>query len=129
MADMVMSVTVDFGGLEKAMKRHQDDVMTAIGQALVGAAEAVITLSKASYVPVLTGNLRSTGSVGDVEVDRGVLSIEMGFGGSAAPYAAAVHDAPPDRGQGKSQYLYLPFMDVARTLDRRIRVATYPYFR
>jgi glycine cleavage system pyridoxal-binding protein P len=130
MADMVMSVTVDFSGIEKAMKRHRDQVMTAIGQALVGAAEAVMTLSKATYVPVVTGTLRSTGHVGDVAVtSAGVISIEMGYGGPAAPYASAVHDAPPDRGQGKSQYLYLPFMDVARTLDRRIRVATYPYFR
>lgn len=129
MADMVITATVDLSGLDKALKKHTQQVMEEIGRALVGAAEAAMTLSKAVYVPVITGTLRSTGSVGDVAVAAGVLSVEMSYGGPAAPYAAAVHNAPPDRGQGKAQYLYLPFMDVGRTLDRRIRAQVYPLFR
>lgn len=126
---MVLNATIDFSGLEKALRKHQDAVMEGIGKAVVGAAEAAMTLAKAVYVPVITGTLRSTGTVGPVVVDHGVVSVEMSFGGPAAPYAAAVHNAPPDRGQGKSQYLYLPTMDVGRTLDRRIRAQVYPLFR
>lgn len=105
----------------RAWKKHQDEVIDELGKALVGAAETVMLLSKSVYVPVITGNLRSTGTVGPVQISVGVISVEMSYGGPAAPYAEAVHDAPPEWGQGKRHYLLIPFMEVSRNLDQRIR--------
>lgn len=121
MSEITMKLDVDLQPTEKWLKQHTNDVMAAIGLALVGSAETVITLAKGIYVPVVSGNLRSTGQVGDVEVHNGVVSIEMSFGGPAALYAEIVHDAPPDWGQGKNQYLSKPFYIVGRDLPERIR--------
>lgn len=121
--------TVEVDEILRNLKAHQDKVMVAIGQATHLASEAVMTLSKAVYVPVVSGNLRSTGQVSLPVVKTGRVEVTMSYGGPAAPYAQAVHDAPPDWGQGKRLYLLIPFNEIGRTLDKRIRDHVYPLFR
>lgn len=128
MADRFVQTT-EIDEILRNLKAHQAKVMVAIGQAVAGAGEVVITKAKAVHVPVLTGNLRSTGQVSVPKISNGVIEVEMSFGGPAAPYAQAVHDAPPDWGQGKRHYLLIPFNEVGRTLDKRIRDHVYPLFR
>ena len=121
MPGVTFGVQLDLAKMDKWLKEHTKGVMEGIGQAVAGCAEDAMLLSKAVYVPVVSGNLRSTGEVSDLQVSEGLIEIELSYGGPAAPYAAIVHEAPPDRGQGKSQYLAKPFYLVGRTMEKRIR--------
>lgn len=61
---------------------------------LYAAAEAIMAKSKEEYVPVDTGALRSSGYVKAPEITHNNASVEMGFGGTSASYALAVHENP-----------------------------------
>lgn len=45
-------------------------------------------------VPVMDGQLRATGVVLPVEVSGDTLTLTLGFGGPAAPYAVKTHENP-----------------------------------
>lgn len=49
---------------------------------------------KQSDVPVMDGPLRSSGVVLPIDVSGDRTTLTLGFGGPAAPYAAAVHENP-----------------------------------
>lgn len=55
-------------------------------------ANGAMTVIKQRYVPVDTGALRSTGSVKPSVIAGDSVTVEMGFGGPAAPYALIVHE-------------------------------------
>ena len=66
----------------------------AIGAGLFQEAEAIMVVSKERYVPVDTGTLRATGFVEPPRLLPGQVSVRLGFGGPAAPYALRVHENP-----------------------------------
>lgn len=119
-------IEIDFGIDLRAMKefleRHPDQVKAAIARAIHGAAESAMALAKAEYVPVVTGTLRSSGYVKDPEWGVNEVTVELGFGGAAAPYALYVHEAPPDWGQGKNKYLEKPVIEIGRRIESRLLV-------
>lgn len=58
--------------------------------------EGNLLLTDAKRVtPVDLGALRNSGTVSTPEVKGSVVTVEVGFGGPAAPYALAVHEIPP----------------------------------
>ena len=91
-----------------------------LAQALDGEATVVLNESK-KIVPVATGNLRASGRVERPITGNGKASVEITYGGIAAPYALIVHEVPTNSGgrwgtgmkhaAGKSyKYLEIPVM-------------------
>ncbi len=62
-----------------------------IGRALREEAEIEMTEAK-RRTPVDTGALRASGHVEEPQVNGADVSVMLGFGGAAAPYALVVHD-------------------------------------
>jgi len=69
----------------------------------------MMTAAKQDYVPVDTGALRASGYVAPPELLPTGATIELGFGGPAAPYAVFVHeDLTKHHPVGQAKYLELP---------------------
>lgn len=84
-------------GLDEALARLRALPAAALriaGEDLHRIAEDVMTDSKENYVPVVTGTLHASGFVKQPEVGADGVSVTLGFGGAAAPYALAVHENP-----------------------------------
>lgn len=86
------------------------------------ATEECMTESKL-LCPVDTGNLRSTGHVQEkVEGDKVIY--ELGYGGTAAPYAVAVHEnLSAHHAVGQAKYLEVPFTKTKESAPGRIAAA------
>lgn len=126
----------------------------AVEQGLYRWAEGVIAISKQRYVPVRDGHLRASGHVVSQSRQHGPvtqgsraraftspyeISVVMGYGGAAAPYALAVHENPragKTRGfspqgrryrkwarVGEWKYLETPFKLQARHVRRYVAKA------
>jgi hypothetical protein len=91
-----------------------------LAQAMYAEATTILNESK-KIVPVATGNLRASGRVERPVTGKGRASVEITYGGAAAPYALIVHEVPPNTGgrwgtglthaAGKSyKYLEMPVM-------------------
>lgn len=92
-----MPLEIKIEGLEKALKKLHaapENVKQHVGRGLFLEAELVMTDSKENFVPVVTGALRSSGHVERPKISAGEVSVTLGFGGPAAPYAFAVHENP-----------------------------------
>ena len=76
--------------------------------ALNASGEMVMTISKRDFVPVQTGLLQGSGFVDEAEQQGDMVVTTLGYGGAAREYAVAVHEAPPEWGQGKNKYLSKP---------------------
>lgn len=92
-----------------------------VANALYLVAEEIMTDAKANYVPVLTGNLRRSGFVQKPTITPNrQVEVVIGFGGSAAPYALKIHEAPRSWGQGKNKYLSKAINAKAPTIASRM---------
>ena len=92
---------------------------------LTDAANEVVALAQAEYVPVLTGALLRSGMVADPEFESGVgVSVEMGFGGpgsGAESYALEQHEWLFYRHViGSAKYLEIPFNILAPALEEKL---------
>jgi hypothetical protein len=102
-----------------------------VGRALFEEGEDIMREAK-RITPVETGTLRGSGHVELPKTDMGGVSVELGFGGAAAPYAIYVHEipAPPERSPaGRSarhaaptqwKYLETPFRAAQHGIARRL---------
>jgi hypothetical protein len=103
-------------------------------KALRTEAEIIMTDSKKNFVPVDLGALRASGIVGKAMLKSGSLSVELSFGGTAAPQALAIHEHPSDHspptwrgvavrfkpdGRGP-KYLELPMRKASSGMAQRI---------
>lgn len=92
--------------LERKLRLLGPLALKVAGRSLYESAEEVMADSKENYVPVDTGNLRSTGVV-DLPVTRGhEVEVQLGYGGPAANYAIYVHEMNKAYRNGK-QWKYL----------------------
>ena len=82
--------------------------------------EEIMTYAKQETVPVDTGALRNSGTVMPGPVTKNRQTVILGFGGDAAPYAAAVHEAPRSYGQGKNKYLSRAINQFVPNIPRRL---------
>ncbi len=108
--------------LKLLAKRYPDTV----ARALKLAAEAIMTQSKSTFVPVDLGALKNSGHVREPERGRGrEISVALVYGGPAAPYAIVQHEGDFQHKVGTRKYLEKPLMlavptlarDMARVLD------------
>ena len=84
-------------------------VVQPVGAGLFQEAETILTISKTDYVPVASGALRASGFVEPPIVAGTQVSVTLGFGGTAAPYAVIVHEDLTKRHTvGQAKYLELP---------------------
>jgi len=110
----------------KALKSLGDKGPKAMGGALFREGESIMGDSKEKFVPVVTGNLRSSGHVDKPKITTKGASVELGFGGPAAPYALAVHENP-NTGKtaegsrvGEWKYLETPYKQHLKDMDERV---------
>jgi hypothetical protein len=109
----------------KVQRATQQDVADLLYQE----AEVIMTASKRYYVPVVTGALRNSGTVLRPVITDDSITVTLGFGGDAAPYAAIVHEYPKSYGQGRNKYLSIPLNisvkgmanRIAKALERKMR--------
>jgi hypothetical protein len=117
-----MKYGIELRGLDKVIKTTQriEGGDAVLAQALYAEATTILNESK-KIVPVATGNLRASGRVEPPVTGKGKASIEITYGGAAAPYALYVHEIPTNSGgrwgtgmshaSGKSfKYLEIPVM-------------------
>lgn len=122
--------TIEISGMDKLIEKlgaMGPKVKKAAETELYQIAEEVMANSK-EIVPVDKGTLMSTGHVDPpVETDKGA-SINMGYGGPAAPYALAVHENLDPRvhwtrpGSGP-KYLERPLEEMKPNITPRVRQA------
>lgn len=116
------TVGVELRGMKDVIKMTErvDGGEKILAQALYAEATTVLNESK-KIVPVDTGNLRASGRVEAPVTGKGKASVEITYGGAAAPYALIVHEVPTNSGgrwgtgmthaAGKSfKYLEIPVM-------------------
>lgn len=116
--------------------KDPDEVLKAVAGTLYKEATNIMADSKENYVPVDTGNLRSSGIVDLPKLTNNRVVVELGYGGPAAPYALAVHENPwagntggvsPSGKRyrrwsqvGQWKYLEIPFREALVYLDRLV---------
>lgn len=112
--------------LRRLAQRYPDRIMRAVYRR----AEAIMTRSKAEFVPVDHGVLRSSGHVNQVMRQGRLVSVSMSYGGAAKAYAIAVHEHPskysPPSWRGNvvtfspagrgPKYLERPLFEALRTM-------------
>lgn len=88
-------MTSSVRGVKEVSKKLKDltrDLEKQQMRSLKIEAERIMTDSKQNYVPVDKGTLRNTGIVNDPVKNGDEISISMGYGGQAAPYATSLHE-------------------------------------
>lgn len=93
-----------------------------LAAALYRRGEAVMTRSKEEFVPVDTGTLKASGMVRPpVWEGTNVVSVELVYGGPAAPYAVVQHETPTYRHRvGQWKYLETPLLEAAPSMAQDI---------
>jgi hypothetical protein len=110
----------------KALKSLGDKGPNVMGGALFREGEGIMGDSKEKFVPVVSGNLKSSGHVDKPKVTTNGASVELGFGGPAAPYALQVHENPntgkSETGSrvGEWKYLETPYKQHLKAMDERV---------
>lgn len=120
----MVRVTAELRGanaMKRALMRLGAEAPKELGAALYAEAEATMARSK-TIVPVETGALRSSGHVRLPKLEGPKVTVQMGYGGAAAPYAAAVHERLHVRHKSptRAKYLEHPFRESTLGLLGRI---------
>lgn len=85
-------------------------------------ASLILTASQQTYVPVDKGALRASGFVEQPIFLGNSISVTLGFGGSAAPYAVIVHEDLTKRHTvGQAKYLTIPLLAATRGMTAVLR--------
>lgn len=115
---MSMDFTLDTKAITAKLGKFTDGIIPVIRQAMNEEAEITMTRSKEDYVPVDTGNLRSSGQV-ETEIQGESVTTRLGYGGAAADYAVYVHEINKNYRNGKQwKYLETPLKeDLPRIND------------
>lgn len=71
--------------------------------------------------PVDTGTLRSSGTVASPKIESHGVSVQLSFGGAAAPYAEIVHEnLRAHHPSGRAKYVESVVIETQATLGRRL---------
>lgn len=112
--------------VKRALKKLGDKGPKTMGSALFREGESIMGDSKEKYCPVVTGNLKSSGHVDKPTIHPRGASVELGYGGPAAPYALTAHENP-NTGKtstgskvGQWKYLETPFKLHLKNMDSRV---------
>lgn len=117
MADIKLDVSRVVGNLQNlASKFAQED----IAGALYLEAEETAGLSK-TLTPVDTGALRDSHTVSQPVITNNEISVTIGVGGPAAPYAVIVHEVVETHHTvGQAKFLQLAVLQRSKTMAMRI---------
>jgi hypothetical protein len=100
--------------------RYAGDLGRAVSAALGEEGEKTMTESK-QECPVDTGELRASGHVDGPHDEGGVITLELNYGGAAAPYAIYVHERMDvHHPVGKAKFLEDPAMRMSERLPAAI---------
>lgn len=117
------SFSVRFRGVERLrrqLRTRREVLAPAVAAALFVEGETVMAEAK-TETPVDTGNLRGSGTVRPPTIEGDRVSVELGFGGPAAPYAPIVHeDLAAAHPVGKAKFLEDPVDRARRGFGRRL---------
>lgn len=121
---------IQLRGIEQVQRRLQhvaDTTARSLAAALTVEAEAIMGKSK-EIVPVDTGALRSTGHVQPPETAGAQVTVEMGYGGPAAPYAVFVHERVELRHNPPTQAKFLeqPALEAIPGMAERVAARIRP---
>ena len=111
--------------LQRELKRRGKKAPRDLGRALFQEGEQIMAASK-RIVPVDKGPLRASGHV-QLPVIRGKrVTVTLGYGGAAAPYAVFVHEkparhTPPTQWKYLEQPLFEAVPGMAGRLAARVR--------
>jgi hypothetical protein len=111
--------------LQRELKRRARGAPKALARALFLEAEQIMGKSK-RLVPVDTGALRASGHVQPPKISGKKVSVLLGYGGAAAPYAVFVHERPARHNSPTMwKYLETPLNEaipgMAGRIARRLR--------
>lgn len=116
-------VTIQVHGLkelEARLAQLPDAARHALAAGLYQHAHRVMARS-AEEVPVETGALRSTGHVEEPAISGDRVSLTLGYGGPAAPYALYVHEnLQAHHHVGRAKYLEGPAMELMPELEATV---------
>ncbi len=110
-------ISVELKGMDKLKAVLRIDVTATIAKVLHRSAEDIMGDSKQNYVPVRDGSLRNSGHVELPTIQGSQVSVRLGFGGPAAPYALVVHENPragKTGGVSPSGYRYRKYSQVGQ---------------
>lgn len=143
MATINVNIAVD-DNTRAQFRKYEERAKRAFTAGVRMEMERVMAVAKGEYVPVQYGNLRGSGRVHPVKVEGERVTVDASFGGTAAPYAIAVHEIPPPGGAtgsvalgtvlrpriptqrtarhrvGQWKYLEQPLLEAAPGMERRI---------
>jgi len=117
------TISVQIKGLDelaRALQRLAQRAPAQAGRLLVRQAEGIMGTAKA-LCPVDTGALRASGHVQAPVVDGSRISVTLGFGGPAAPYAVYVHEnLTAHHPVGQAKFLERAVLDALPALRSEI---------
>jgi hypothetical protein len=124
-------IEFDLSGMDALKGRLQSApaaAFRAAAEQLYEDGEETMTDAKDNYVPVHDGILRGTGHVEQPQINGDTASVQLGFGGPAAPYAAKQHeDLTLHHTVGEAKYLERPLLQriigMAQRIANRARAA------
>lgn len=106
--------------LQKMLKVGGQQAMTATARALYTEANKIFFDSQAQ-VPIDTGALRASGMVTKPYFVGNTATVEIGYGGAAAPYALIVHeDLEANHEVGKAKFLEDPLTKAIPELGKSV---------
>ena len=118
-----MTVKIDIIGQDKVterLRRLGGDSTRVLSAALYQEGEGLIAEAK-QETPVDTGALRASGFVAQPAVEGSKVTVQVGFGGQAAPYAVYVHeDLSKHHPVGNAKFLENPAKRRASGMAARI---------
>lgn len=119
-------------GLDKLVRQVDRGTKTSphLSRAVYAEATTVLNESK-KIVPVDDGYLKNSGKVEAPKVSPKETSVEITYGGAAAPYALFVHEDPDaSHAAGKTyKFLEIPAMAHADKFTRGVKERLVSYIR
>lgn len=123
---------VQLRGLDKLIQQIDRGIkpQAALARAVYAEATTVLNESK-KIVPVDDGYLKNSGKVEAPQISPKETSVEVTYGGAAAPYALYVHEDPDARhAPGKTyKYLEIPAMAHSDKFARGVKERLISYIR
>jgi hypothetical protein len=123
---------VQLKGLDKLVQQIDRGIKPQQQLARAVFAEATTVLNEAKkIVPVRDGYLKNSGKVEAPKISPQETSVEVEFGGAAAPYALYVHEDPnASHAPGKTyKFLEIPAMAHSDKFARAVKERLVSYIR
>ncbi len=107
--------------LQAAFARMGKNFAKEMARALYLEGEHIMGQSKAFFVPVDQGPLKTSGHVQPPQIDKGGPLVVLGYGGPAVKYAVVQHERLSYRHTvGQAKYLERPALERAAVMDQAV---------